>query len=155
MVRSVPCPVCQSDVPAPREAEPGIALTCPACREVFTPPHLVKKAHDPKIEESFDLVRRKKSDATKSAEAREKRRKAKLYRKAGREYERDVNRTNRPSLFGGPELALLMFGLVAGLAAIIGYTAARRFPSIGEGALIVIVYCTILGVFALRRLMHR
>src|SRR5438045_2689201 len=104
MPKYVSCPVCESDVKVPRDAEAGDALTCPGCDEVFTPPHLVKKAHDPEMEESFAVARPRKREVERSEEHREKRRKTQAFQKAGRQYERDINRSTSTPLFGGPEL---------------------------------------------------
>ena len=157
MPKMVPCPVCKSDVKVPPSAAVGDVLTCPDCDEEFTPPHLKKKDHDPEAEEAYGVggLDADEAEEQESTERREKKRKARAYQKAGREYMRDTrNKQPTPSI-GGPEAVFLLIALAAGLAAFIGFIAAKRFPTIGEGALIILCYCGILGIFAWRRLVAR
>ena len=140
----------------PPNAEPGDVLTCSDCDEEFTPPHLIEKAHDPEAEEAYGVgSRHEEDDEEESTERREKKQKAKAYQKAGRQYARGSQSKKPTPGFGGPEAVLLLIALAAGLAGFIGYVVAKRFPSIGEGALIIICYCGILALFAWRKLIPR
>ena len=140
----------------PSDAEPGDVLTCPDCDEEFTPLHLIEKAHDPEAEEAYGVGSRREDDEeAESTERREKKRRAQAYQKAGRQYARDTKCKKPSPGFGGPEAVLLLIALAAGIAAFLGYVVAKRFPSIGEGALIVVCYCGILALFAWRKLIPR
>ena len=144
MPKKVACPVCKAEVKVPRDAEPGVALICPGCDEVFTPPHL-KKADEPEGE-AFGLA--EPDDDAESAATRDRKKHVRAIQDAGREYERETTRTDPPPVFGGFEIAMLVLAVVMGLAALAGLTAAKRAPSVGEVILIIAVYGALIGVFA-------
>jgi len=151
MPKKVACPVCRAEVKVPRDAEPGVALTCPGCDEVFTPPHL-KKAHDPE-DEAYGLG--EPDDDPDSTEKRDRKERVRAIRAARREYERETTRTDPPSVFGGFEIAVLVLAVVMGLAAVAGLTAAKRAPSVGEVVLVILVYGVLIGLFAWRKVKVR
>ena len=136
------CPACKTEVKYAKGAEVGSTVTCPDCDEVFTPPKLMKKEkstkYDPeKDEDTFKVGRtdtkaedRDKSAAFESA-ARAVRR---------REREEAAYRKQRPPLFGGPEIVLLVFAAAFTLALPVGFGVAKRFPNTGETALIMFAY---------------
>jgi len=154
MPKSVPCPVCKSKVKVPADAEPGDALTCPDCDETFTPPHLKKKAYDPEAEDTYDVGRRDEEE-DESVEQVEKRRKSKAIREAGRQYHAEVHSRKRKSFFGPTDLALLILAVAASLGSIVGFIAAKKVPTTGQGIVIIIAFCGLLGIFAYRHLMRR
>jgi hypothetical protein len=143
MPKKVACPVCKAEVKVPRDAEPGAALTCPGCDEVFTPPHL-KKEHDPEAE-AFGLA--EPDDDAETIATRDRKARVRAIKDAGREYERETTRTDPPPVFGGFEIAVLVMAVVMGLAAVGALIAAKRAPSVGEVILVVLVYGVLIGVF--------
>lgn len=154
MPRSVSCPVCRSDVKVPREAEPGAVLTCTGCDERFTPPQLKKKGYDPDEEDAYELGD-DRDEEDESVEQVEKRRKTKSIREAGRQYRAELHARKRKPLFGPTDLALLILAVAASLGSIAGFIAAKKVPTIGQGVVIVIAFCGLLGIFAYRHLMRR
>lgn len=154
MPKTVPCPVCRSDVKAPRDAEPGTVLTCPDCDERFTPPHLKKKGYDPEEEDAYD-VGGDPDDDVESVEQVEKRRKTKAIREAGRQHAQGYNRKLKPALFGPTDIVLLIIAIAAALGAGVGLVLAKKAPAIGMMAVIIVAFCFMMFLFAYRKIMMR
>ena len=144
------CPACRTDVKFSKDAEPGDAVTCPECDEVFTPPQLRKKArrqkkYSPLDEETYEVGR-----ATSDADESEKTRKAGAVMRAARAEKRRNKSAPPPPLFGGVEIVLLVFAAVATAALAVGFVIAKRFPNTGEGIAIVLVYVVAMLGFAVK-----
>ena len=146
------CPACQSDVRYSADAEIGDTATCPECDEVFVPPKLKKKVkkYNPEEEETYKVGR-----ATSDLDEKEKTRKAGQAVRAGMARERERKKKDPRPLIGGVEIALLVFGAMATAGFGLGYVVAKRFPSAGEGALIVISYCGLMLIYGIRMMRHR
>jgi hypothetical protein len=142
--------MCKAKVPIPRNAEQGDTITCPDCDEEFTPKVLQKGHYNPNEEETFAV-----GAAVADPEKAQKARKAKALMAQGRA-ERDNRFKSGPRpFFGGPEIVLLIFAAVFALALPAGYFVAKRFPSTGEGALIVFAYCGMMFFFGLKMIRRR
>ena len=146
------CPACQSDVRYPADADIGDTATCPECDEVFVPPKLRKKVkkYDPEEEETYKVGR-----ATSDLDEKEKTRKAGNAVRAAMARERERKKKDPRPLIGGVEIALLVFAAMATAGFGLGFVVAKRFPTTGEGALIVIAYCGILFIYGFRLIRHR
>lgn len=156
----VACPACKTDVKYPRDAEPGTEVTCPECEEAFVPPELRanranprERAYNPNEEEGYaadapiadpDRARKKKHAAAARHHAREQRR-----REA-----RGGGSDPRP-FFGGPEIVLLIVAAAFAVALPIGFAVAKRFPSIGEAALVIVAYVGIFIAFGVKMIRAR
>jgi len=136
MRKPATCPMCRSKVPVPRSAEPGDTVTCPDCDEVFTPKSLRKGHYDPKDEDTFAV-----GATAADPEKAQKSRKAKALMAQGRSEYANRYKSAQGVTFGGPEVFLLIIAAVFALALPLGYVVAKRFPTKGEGALIVFAYC--------------
>ena len=150
MRKPAKCPMCKSKVGIPRDAEPGDTVTCPDCDEVFTPKSLRKGHYDPKDEDTFAV-----GAVAADPEKAQKSRRAKALMAHGRsEYANRYKSGARP-VFGGPEMFLLILAAVCAVALPLGFLVAKRFPTTGEGALIVFAYCLMIGGMGFRMIRAR
>jgi hypothetical protein len=150
MRKPATCPMCRSKVPIPRSAEQGDTVTCPDCDEVFTPKSLRKGHYDPKDEDTFG-VGATAADPEKATKSR----KAKALMAQGRsEYANRHKSAARPT-FGGPEVFLLILSGVCAVAFPLGYLVAKRFPTKGEGAAIILFYALMVGGMGFRMIRAR
>jgi hypothetical protein len=151
MPKTVPCPICRTDVKLPRDAEPGDELTCPNCDEVFVPPQLRRKeGYDPRDEETYEV-----GGTTRDVDRAKKKQKARALLRHGRRENEELWRNRAPGVIGGLEILLLIFAAVSAVALVIGYVLAQRAPKAGEAILIILGYCGLVGLFAWRKLVAK
>ena len=150
MPKTVPCPACKSKVKVPRDAEAGDTLTCPDCDEAFTPPHLKPKGPSLDDEDAYEVREsREEEEEYETGEREEKRKKSRAIQRAGHQYA-DRFREKRKPVFGALDIVLLIVSVAAGLGAFVGFIAAKKVPSIGQGVAIVLLYCGVFAIFAYR-----
>jgi hypothetical protein len=135
MRRPAKCPTCHTRVPIPRDAEQGDEVTCPACDEVFVPKSLRKGHYDVRDEETYGV-----GAAAADPQQAEKKRKAKMLMAHGRSEHADRYKSGAAPVFGGAEMFLLILAAVCAIALPLGFVIAKRFPTQGEGALIILAY---------------
>jgi hypothetical protein len=155
MPKIVPCPVCRSKVKVPADAEDGAVLTCPDCDERFTPPHLRPKGPSLDDEDAYEVRESRDEDDFESAERKEKRRKAKAIQTAGRQHAQGYNRKLKPTMFGAFDIILLAIAAAAALGGVVGLALAKKAPSAGMAAVIIITFCVVMFVFAYRKILMR
>jgi type IV secretory pathway TrbD component len=144
----IPCPACNTEVKYPKDVEPGDPVTCPECDEVFPTPKPKKKKqkkYNPLDEETYEVGR-----AASDADEKEKTRKAGAVMRAALAERRRKKKAPPKPLFGGAEIALLILAGVVTAALGLGFFAAKRFPSAGEGIGIVLAYAAAMIVFFIR-----
>lgn len=147
------CPVCNSDVKYPKDAEIGTEATCPDCDEVFVPPELRAKG-----KKQYSVADEDGYEAEKPTEdpyrEQKKQRASAAMRQARRQRAEEAREPDRP-FWGGPEVFLLVIAGAVGLALPVGFFVAKRFPTQGEAALVVFAYCGMFLAFGVKMIRAR
>lgn len=156
MPATVPCPMCGKNVKVPPDASPWQKLTCLGCDEVFVPLHLRVEAPLPGDIPTFGIAKEeevgkatppgdiptfgiaKEEEVEESAARQERKRKVKAIETAAQDFEREQQVYEPPPTFlTGFEILLLVFAVVGGIAGVITFVVANRFPSFLESLFIV------------------
>ena len=136
MPATVPCPMCGKNVKVPPDASPWQQLTCLGCDEVFVPLHLRVEAPLPGDIPTFGIA--KEEEVEETAARQERKRKVKAIETAAQEFEREQQVYEPPPTFlTGFEILLLVFAVVGGIAGVITFVVANRFPSVLECLFII------------------
>lgn len=154
MAKPAICPACRSKVKVPRDAEPGIVLACPDCDERFTPPDLVPRGPSIQDEDAYEIHESRDEDDFESTERTEKRKKARAIQTAGRQYAERFREKRKP-MFDSTDIVLLVLAMAAVLGGVVGLVAAKKAPSAGMVAVVIIAFCFVMFVFAYRKIMLR